>query len=821
MILKKKGFQLRYTEIGIFAITFLIHVIFIWRIGAPQYVDEYRTFLTGEFLAGKQDLSLLHAYEEGNIYYGFGQVLFYIPLFWLFDSIDVVFKAALIFNGIIMSLVPVLALKIFRMLLPEYSELSKAGMAFAIGMFSPLIYQSKTVTNETFLLFFPVLILYLITVLTMNEDKKKKVVLSALLGLSSAWMYTLNARGLAITFSVFICVIYMEFIRRQKKFSFMSYMIFSVAVFVLEHFVSKYVIYNFYRPFSGTEIRNKDIVFLERIRQLHISGFFTAVSTWSGNWFYIVAVSGGLIALLIIVMIKYKKNNTESNILLYALANTVITCGMLFGVNYRILSNPSEGLIDSYMYGRYYDLLIPVILIVGMYFLLKFASLLKTYVATMFLIFCTGALGTICFAGTLLKTGSKGSRILNIGTLTAFLDDSFVSHPSRIHFLGISIAMLIIFTILTLAAKAKKPLIAAVLFGGSFLFATTSVMLSCTQASQNNAKQVSAYRDMFLDYQKLDEAYNTVYFLYENGVPRGVNLQYALQGFKVVQIDMGSDYNPNLDMIEKNSFILSPKETLLDLMWEDCKFICEESGLFLYAYGQELIELLDTEEGESRDTISLRPLRIRNAEDFILAIEAGAHSYGPYVCLGAGTYQAEIRGRYLDQASVQVTKNFAVDFIETSIVEQSQDRIIVSFSDAVDMNDVEVLVSNEKRPYMIIDEILIFDDKGELIFTAPANELSTTGKAYIISGAGEICLQSLIYLDKGTYLVTIKGSNVTDLQLVSHNLPGGELREIENTADHIVYELDCKEVIKSPDILLESLGDSEKYIEDIVITKKR
>ena len=209
MILKKKGLQLCYTEISVFVLTFLIHVFFMWRIGAPQFVDEYRTFLTGEFLAGRYDLSLLHAYEEANIYYGFGQVLFYIPFFWIFESMDAVFKAALILNGIVMSLVPVLALKIFRMLLPGYSEFSKAGMAFSIGMFSPLIYASKTVTNETFLLFFPVLILYLIVVLSMNEDKKRKIILSALLGLCAAWMYTLNARGLAVAFSVFICVAYM------------------------------------------------------------------------------------------------------------------------------------------------------------------------------------------------------------------------------------------------------------------------------------------------------------------------------------------------------------------------------------------------------------------------------------------------------------------------------------------------------------------------------------------------------------------------------------------------------------------------------------
>lgn len=819
MILKKKGVQSYYTDISVFMITFLIHLFFMWRMGAPQFVDEYRTFLTGEFLAGRYDLSLLHAYEEANIYYGFGQVLFYIPFFWIFESIDAVFKAALIFNGIVMSLVPVLALKIFRMLLPEYSEFSKAGMAFAIGMFSPFIYASKTVTNETFLLFFPVLILYLIVVLSMNEDKKRKIILSVLLGLCAAWMYTLNARGLAVSFSVFICVAYMEIIKKEKKISILSYMISSIAVYVINHFMNGYIIRIFHQPFSGAGVRNNDINLLNRIKQLHISGFFTAVSTWSGNWFYIVAVSGGLLALLIAVMIKHKKNDTERNIFLYALTNTIMTCGMLFGVNYSAYSNPKAANIDLYMYGRYYDSLIPVILIVGMYFLIMFASLLKTYVVTVLLIICTGALGTICFAGVLLRTGSKGIRILNIGTLTAFLDDSFVSNPSRIHFLSISIAVLVIFTILTLSVKMKKPLIAAVLLSGSFLFATTHVMTSCKETSCGNAEGLAAYRNMFSDYQKMDESYNTIYLLYEKGLPRGVNLQYALRGFRVAQIDLWSDYIAELDMIEKNSFILSTQETMLDLMWDECKFICEESGLFLYAYGQELIESLDIEK-ENRDIISLQLLLIKNDESLALVIENGAHSYGPYVYLDAGTYRAEIRGEYLETASVQVTKNAAVDLIESSIVEQSQERIVVSFSDAADMNNVEILVSNESRSYMVIDEILIFNEKEELIFTVPANELATTGKACVISGEDTICLQP-VYLDKGIYLITIEGVNVKELQLISNELPGGYLKEIKSTEEHIVYELDCENAIKYPNILIESQTDAEKCIEDIAITRKR
>lgn len=595
-------------------------------------------------------------------------------------------------------------------------------------------------------------------------------------------------------------------------------MISSIAVYVLNHFMSEYIISGFHQPFSGTGVRNNDINLLNRIKQLRIGGFFTAVSSWSGNWFYIIAVSGGLLALLIAVMIKRKENDTEKNILLYALANTAMTCGMLFGINYNTYSHPREAKIDRYMYGRYYDLLIPVILIVGMYFLIKSAELLKIYVIAVLLIIFTGALGTICFANILLRTGSKGIRILNIGTLTAFLDDSFATNPSRIHFLSIGIAILIVYTVLTLSVKMKKPLIAAALLSGCFLFATTHVMASCKEISVQNAEELAAYRNVISEYEKPDGTYNTIYYLYENKMPRGVNLQYALRGFKVAQIDVGSDHIADLDMIEKNAFVLSSKEAMLDLLWEECRFICEESGLFLYAYGQDLIDSPDMDEG-NRDVISLHSILIESDGDFPLAVANKAQSYGPYINLDGGTYYAKIKGGHLENASVWITKNLAADLIKSNIIEQDQEEIMICFSDTLDMNSVEISVSNESEDYMAIDEILIYNEQEELILTVSADELNVTRKAWVISEDDIMCLKP-VYLDKGVYLITIEGINIGKLKLFSDDLPNGCLKETESGPDHTVYELNCEAAIKYPEILIESESAVETYIESMVIKRK-
>lgn len=817
MVLKRENLKPLYIEISVFMITFLIHIFFICGMRAPQYVDEYRTFLTGEFLTGRYDLSLLHAYEEANMYYGFGQVLFYIPFFWIFKSINTVFKAALIFNGIVMSLVPVLALKIFRTLLPEYSELQRAGMAFATGMFSPLIYASKTVTNETFLLFFPVLILYLIVVLSMNEDTKKKLVLSALLGLCSAWMYTLNARGMAIVFSVFICVVYMEIIRKQKKISILSYMVSSIAVFVLNYFLNKIIIRNFHQPFSGTVIRNSDIGLMNRIKQIYSGDFFTAIAAWCGNWFYMLVVSGGLIALLVVVM-KKRKQKMESNILAYALTNTFITSAMLFFINYETYSHPKKLNIDYYIYGRYYDLLIPVILIVGIYFLIRYGSYYKTYLAAMFVAVCSGIIVSVFFARILIETESSGIRILNIGTLTAFLGYSFIENPSYAYFWGLSIAVLIIYSILTWLGKRKKLMIIAVLFSGCFLFASLYVMKSCKNASANSMANLEAYQNMFSEYEGMDENYKKVYYLYEEGTFRGVNIQYALRGWQIAQIDIKSDHNRNLNMVEKNSFILTQREMFLDLLYEDCELIKEENGTFLYVYGQELMQELNVE-AKGRDIVPLESLLKVNEEMSALYIVKGAQSYGPYLNLEEGTYYVEINGKNLGTASISVTKNCANDLVENGITDQTEEKLCLWFFSDSSMNDVEISIYNTDRSYVVVDDIIINNGRKEQIFAENGRNLYVTIPAYFINSINENIHLNLAMLNQGKYLLTLEGMNANYLKLSSDELQG-DIKEFESGKNYIVYELNCETFTKYPKILLESKTGELIHIENVIIERR-
>lgn len=811
---RKKNISI-IAEIFVFLITFFVHIFFIMWINAPQFVDEYRTFLTGCFLSWKYDLSLLHMFEEMTVYYGFGQVIFYIPLFWMFDSIDTVFKAALVFNGLIMSLIPVLAIKIFRQLLPEYSELQRAGLAFAVGMFSPLIFSSKTVTNETFLLFFPVLILYLIVILTQNKDKKKKILFSALLGFCSLYMYTLNGRSLAIVASVFFCVIYMEIIRKEKKIFIPSYLISMGIVYIVNYVIKQYVIQQFHHPFEDSAIVNSNFNIIETIKQFQISKIFTTFSSWSGNWFYMVFVSGGMCAVLITALFIKKKDDVERNILFYALMSIVMTSGMLIFVSYDAYTNPTAIMIDYYIYGRYYDLLIPTALIVGLIFFVQYGSRLKNYLITMVILILTGCIVSIFLAETLIQTKSSGLRILNIGTLFAFLPDSFATAPLHWHFWMLSIGIVVLYTLFIWLAKKKKLLIISLLLTVGYLFAARYTMISCKMTADAQQNIIESYRNLVAEYNDLDEAYKTIYYLYEDGTQRGVNIQYALNDWKVAQVDMLSDYNMNLDMITENSFVLTRREAFLDMMYEDYYFICEQDGLYLYVYGEELMEKLNID-FQSRTEISQSIWS--DSDETVLVIKKDAHSYGPYLDLEAGTYYVEINGSNLRNAQIKVTKNDANDLLESNIIKREEGKIYLKFSSDSYMEHVEISVYNQTDKYAAIYSMSVKTEEKEEIFATTGDRLYVTelSDIQVILGDGKF---EPIFLNEGIYLITVKGMNVNTFDLVCKDLDSIHIEEVNKNSNTIVFKVRCDEEIKYPIFTFQSIRNVKKIVESVYIER--
>lgn len=813
-VFNKKGIS----EVIVFIVTFFVHLFFVFQMEAPQYVDEYRTFLTGEFLAGADNLSLLHTYEKQNMYYGFGQVIFYIPLFWIFDSIDLVYKAALIFNACIMSSIPVLAIKIFRVALPDVKEVAKVFLSLAVGVYSPLIYSSKTVTNETILLFVPVLVYYLIVKLLENENKYCRIVLSVALGFTSMYAYMLNGRGLAITISVFVTIVIVTLFMKNRKIEWILYGISVIIVYFINKAVKTYIIREFHQPWVGSRVTNANANLVQRLQGIDIYQAGTALLSDWGNIFYVLVVSGGLIAFLVSIIFIKKKSKTDQYLLIYPIIACCITFGMLFFVNYTAYANPSKMLLDYYIYGRYYDALIPIILIAGIIYLIRYQECTKNIFITVLGMIIICIIACTKFVRLLIETESSGIRVLNIGTISSFLNNTFATKPGHWHFIILSVAAIVLFASLYLCAKKQKVVLMAIILIGLYGYAGVVTMQECVVDSKNQQKTIDQVRDVFEQYDYVDESYKKVFYLYDGGTFRGVNIQYALRGWQVAQITMTAEEIENIDMIPDNCFILTSKDTGLGL-FGNCTFLCEENEMAVYAYGENLIEALRLD-SKKEELELLSCVDIDDERELILSKDK--QSFGPYIMLNQGEYSVIIQGENLDIAEPLVIKDFGANIIDSIVEEQNDSTIKLSFTLDAKTDNIEVPIFNRGNEYMVVSNCTIYAADGEQVFRADGKELLCTDDSpcrYL--NQNDQCVLEMMLVEKGQYILTFQGSDIETLRYVEAEDANYSLSLLKADDRQVKYELYVSDFVKNP--LLEFIheGEENAILENVTIEPLR
>lgn len=808
-------YKLPKTELCVFMMTFLLHLYWIFQLKGPQYADEYRTFLTGAFLSGKYDLSLLHSMNVADYYYGFGQTVFYVPFFYLFRSIDNVFKASLLFNAVIVSLIPVVVINIYRRLL-NLTELQMGAVGFAIGIFPPIVYQSKTVTNETFLCFFPVLILFILVLLCENTDSRRRRIFSFILGTASMYMYTLNARGLAIFVAIFLCVVYSELIKRNHKISFMLYLSGSIIVYIVNKFVKHYIYIQYHQPLLNTNIKNDNINFIGRMKLLDLGKLLQALETYSGNLFYIMITTFGLIIVIVLTYFMKKKSMTEDMMMLLAMLNMIITCGMLFFINYNFYASPSESLIDYYIYGRYYDLFIPVILIVGIYLIVKFNYKPNFYIAVLFIFFTIIGITSFWFADVLVSTKSNGIRLLNIGFIASFLDKSFVQAPEPKHFL-ICGGIILFLSVLLIYLIKKKIILGSLLMCIVFCFITQNVMASSINTSASQYETLEKYRNLTDKYEELDDSYKSIYFLYKSGTQRGVNIQYALMNWRICQLDWTDENEYGINNIPENVFILTKNDDVLDIMLDNCTLLDNQGSFYLWAYGERLNEILKTED-KCRKQIDITN---RFTNKSTLVIERNHTSFGPYIDLKKGSYEAVIKGSDLQNAGIHMTKEIGAEIIEHKIIVQTADLIKVQFELGQFSENVEILVGNTSDGYIFIDSLNVKNiEDDSLVYDKPGSKLRTTNEnSYIAVTHNQFGEIDLIYLKAGSYLFNIKNAE-PDTLLIESNSSLISVEDITDGNDSVTLRVSGSEDVKNLKLSLKAKTNVYAAISNICIEKE-
>ena len=175
----KKRLEHFYSSFGDSGIMFILYAFSVvanclltWNMELPAiHPDEITVAGTAAFFAGKDWSALLASphFSEG-ITGGYIQALFYVPLFYLFNTPYAIYKAMLVVNSLLISFIPMIAYHLASKLnIPKVWQ--KIVISLCCGFYITYVAHSKFIWNEAICSLLPWALIWCIF---MAWDKKNK-----------------------------------------------------------------------------------------------------------------------------------------------------------------------------------------------------------------------------------------------------------------------------------------------------------------------------------------------------------------------------------------------------------------------------------------------------------------------------------------------------------------------------------------------------------------------------------------------------------------------------------------------------------------------
>lgn len=589
----------------IFCIVLSVHIFYLIRFGmnVPWDNDDCKTYMIGAFLSHKYEVSQLHALELTVQYYGPGQQLIYLPLFWICSSLLETFKLQLYANAIVATLVSVVTYEMISSIVPNVRQIYKVSSSIIVGIYPPLITGTIGTNNETFIRVFPVFLLYIIFKLEKNEDKKTKNIYSILLGILTAYELLFNARCIVAIMAVLIvCII--DFVVKKKKISLFSFGVSFIVGICLYKLIYRYILNHFLLPEREIvrSVNTTDNMLGEATSR--VSGFFDFTIQEVINFFTLqmgvlfcgIVITGGMI-FVGIYCLTFLKDKHNILLLCYATSFFVLNYALIIVMNKGIYAYAVQSMLDTHIYERYINqgsipLIIVSIIMLYKYYTNKFLWRFYFWGISLTCLFTIKK-----YATKLVETGTTGYRIQNLTFFSYLAPDKFLMNPRVYDFVVISIWIFAFAFILFFSYRYNNKIVLylfiGVVFFGSMNYAVDGYRNMIDL--QNN--RVELCRKIFdsLD-DNLPDVYKKVYLLYDGGMWRGVNMQVALDDYVIQQIDVTShDLSEFNEYVSENTFVMIPSQYNLEDV-DDLKYVGSFSDarcdFGIYAYGSELCALV-------------------------------------------------------------------------------------------------------------------------------------------------------------------------------------------------------------------------------------
>ena len=349
-------------------VLFVLHIWYINGLYLPNILDdEFGYWGIAAYFAGI-DWSSATSHIS---YYSYGYSILLTPLFWLFDDPVVIYRAALVINSVLLSLIPTISLSISKKIFPKTNKWFLLIVSFSVSLYPSYIVYSNIAWSESLLIFVCWMIVWCFFYLNRNSPTW----IFFLTAFFLVYAYSIHQRTIGILIAGVITIILMKTKKNINSKQLLSFILSLGILLIIHTLIKDHITTNLW--YNSENIGTNDYSGqLSKLKELFtIDGLFRAFYIMCGQLFYIGTSSYlmGYFGIFCIISILRElnkirimsENNTVRSINNVSFPLIFLIFGFIMSYAISVIFMINANRIDHILYGRYNDMIIGPIILIG------------------------------------------------------------------------------------------------------------------------------------------------------------------------------------------------------------------------------------------------------------------------------------------------------------------------------------------------------------------------------------------------------------------------------------------------------------------------
>lgn len=363
-------------EFIVLVLIFGIHIWGFWDYDVPiVLMDEFSYWEHAATFAGYDWREVIGRAP----WYAYGYSVLLTPLFWIFDRMTMMYRAAIWMNGAMAVGVYFVVKSLLKRLYPEVSKPLKMAVATAVCLYSAYVGQSKIAWAELAI----ILTFWLLLLFFMKLLEKNTVGWSVAVSVLTGICYVIHNRMIVVIIALLMMALFMK-IGRKISWKSMFALIVPVLLIYVINDVIKSQLQQYLWAVTGLEYGLNDINSRAwKVKALFSTeGIRNAFQTALGELLYVnlatfsVAIIGIYATAKELVVKLFQRGRTKEQenrmyFLMFALLSFLGEWGISTLVNMPMDDSIGEKLVTYLYYGRYVDGVIGIFVVMGLIYLLE------------------------------------------------------------------------------------------------------------------------------------------------------------------------------------------------------------------------------------------------------------------------------------------------------------------------------------------------------------------------------------------------------------------------------------------------------------------